>query len=56
MNDAPDLVLVTELTSIMDRFDSDDTYGWDGADLLDWLLAMPPHIRAALAKKLLEDA
>jgi len=56
MNDAPDLVLKTELTSIMDHFDTDDTYGWDGADLLDWLLAMPPHIRSALAKRLLEDA
>ena len=55
MNDAPDVVLITELTSIMDHFDSDDTYGWYGTDLLDWLLAMPPHIRSALAKRLLED-
>ena len=54
MNDAPDVVLITELTSIMDRFDSD--LGWDGTDLLDLLRAMPKQIRAALAKRLMEDA
>ena len=54
MNDAPDLVLKTELDSIMDRFESD--YGWDGADLLDLLHAMPKDIRTALAKRLMEDA
>jgi len=54
MNDAPDLVLKTELDSIVDRFVSD--LGWDGTDLLDLLRAMPKHIRAALAKRLMEDA
>jgi hypothetical protein len=52
MNDAPDLVLITELTTVL--FDPDKCS--DGSTLLYRLLDMPKHIRAALAKRLLENA
>jgi len=51
MNDAPDLVLVTELNSVLDNPD----YCTTGKTLLYRLLDMPKHIRAALAKRLMED-
>ncbi len=53
MNDAPNLVLITELDDI--SVDLEEEAGL-GVDLLDKLLAMPKHIRAALAKRLMEDA
>ncbi len=52
MNDAPDLVLITELDDISVGLEEEAGLG---VDLLDKLLAMPQHIRAALAKRLLED-
>ena len=52
MNDAPDLVLMSELDDICISLDEEDALG---SDLLDKLLAMPKHIRAALAKRLMED-
>jgi len=52
MNDAPDLVLVTQLDAICD--DIVDERG-TGRDMLAYLQEMPKYIRAALAKRLLED-
>jgi hypothetical protein len=52
MNDAPGLVLVTELDHTLQQLD----YVTDGRVLLYRLLDMPKHIRAALAKRLMEDA
>ena len=55
MNDAPDLVLLDELASVTETLDTAKEGYWSGTDLLDKLLAMPKHIRAALAKRLMED-
>ena len=52
MNDAPDLVLVTELDEICVGLEEEAGFG---VDLLDKLLAMPKRIRVALAKRLMED-
>ncbi len=52
MSDAPDLVVVSELDGICNDIDASE----NGHDLLDKLLDMPKHIRAALAKRLMEDA
>jgi hypothetical protein len=52
MNDAPDLVLITELDDICIKLQAEDGLG---RDLLAYLQDMPKHIRAALAKRLTED-
>jgi len=51
MSDAPDVVLITELTTVL--LDPDECS--EGSMLLYRLLDMPKHIRAALAKRLMED-
>jgi hypothetical protein len=57
MNNAPDFVLIDEIGRIVDELDDEiGEGGWLGIDLLNALLVMPKHIRAALAKRLLEDA
>jgi len=53
MNDAPDLVVVDELGSLIDALDHESMMS--GTELLDALLNMPKHIRAALAKRLMEN-
>jgi len=55
MNDAPpDYVLMTELDAVLCDIDAAGL-AWDGHDFLNRLQNIPKHIRAALAKRLMED-
>ena len=52
MNDALPTVLIDELERVVWQ----PAPVWEGDVLLDRLMRMPKHIRAALAKRLMEDA